>query len=172
MNRVSLVGHLTDAPSHAAAVGERPAPTAFSIDVPRRGSSAVDWIGVTAIAAQAVAVAGAGLHAGAAGAVESYLHTTSPAGDGRYQLEVVATHVQPLAPARTPNRQEATPMTIEALSRLIELLTDTADYAAGVDRSAIAADLTRAADAAQLLLADERASTRRARRTRRAAVAA
>ncbi len=63
-------------------------------------------------------------------------------------------------------------MTIEALSRLIELLTDTADYAAGVDRSAIAADLTRAADAAQLLLADERASARRARRTRRTAVAA
>ena len=56
-------------------------------------------------------------------------------------------------------------MTIEALSRLIELLTDTADYAAGVDRSAIAADLTQAANAAQLLLADEKAFARRARRT-------
>jgi len=63
-------------------------------------------------------------------------------------------------------------MTIESLSRLIELLTDTADYAAGVDRSEIADDLTRAADAVQLLLADERASTRPARRTRCTAVAA
>jgi len=63
-------------------------------------------------------------------------------------------------------------MTIESLSRLIELLTDTADYAAGVDRSAVAADLTRAADAARLLLADERAAARRTRRSRRAAVPA
>ena len=63
-------------------------------------------------------------------------------------------------------------MTIDALRRLVELLTDTADYAAGVDRPAIAADLEAAAGAAQLLLEDERAAARRARRARRTPVAA
>ena len=56
-------------------------------------------------------------------------------------------------------------MTIDALRRLVELLTDTADYATGVDRSAIAADLATAVGAAQLLLEDERAAVRRAGRT-------
>ena len=63
-------------------------------------------------------------------------------------------------------------MTIDALRRLIELLTDTADYAAGVDRPAIAGDLAAAASAAKLLLQDERAAARRARRPRRTPVAA
>lgn len=66
-------------------------------------------------------------------------------------------------------------MTIDALRRLIELLSDTASYAAALDRPAIAADLATAAEAAQLLLDDERAAARRARRThrtRRTAVAA
>lgn len=63
-------------------------------------------------------------------------------------------------------------MTSEALRRLVELLTDTADYAAGVDRPAIAADLARAADAARLLLADEQAAARRARSSPRTPVAA
>ena len=63
-------------------------------------------------------------------------------------------------------------MTPEALRRLIELLADTADYATGVTRAAIAADLTPAADAAQRLLQDERAAARRARRSQRHPVAA
>ena len=63
-------------------------------------------------------------------------------------------------------------MTIDALRRLIELLTDTADYDTGVDQPAIAAELTAAAGAAQLLLEDERAAARRTRRARRTPVAA
>ena len=63
-------------------------------------------------------------------------------------------------------------MTIDALRRLIELLSDTADYAAGVGRPAIAAELAAAAAAAQLLLEDERAAARRARRASRTPVAA
>jgi hypothetical protein len=63
-------------------------------------------------------------------------------------------------------------MTPDALRRLIELLADTADYAAGVNRAAIAADLTTAADAAQRLLQDERAAARRTRRSQRHPVAA
>ena len=109
MNHVSLVGHLAETPSYTAPVGERPARAAFIIGVPRRGSITVDWIGVTAIGDQAEALRAAGLTAAAALAVEGYLHATSPAGDGRYQLEVVAIHVHPLAPARTPKPQEATP---------------------------------------------------------------
>ena len=63
-------------------------------------------------------------------------------------------------------------MTIDALRRLVELLTDTADYAAGVDQPAIAAELAEAAGAAQILLEDERAAAHRARRARRTPVAA
>ena len=63
-------------------------------------------------------------------------------------------------------------MTIDALLRLVELLTDTADYAAGVNQPAIAAELARAAGAAQLLLEDERVAARRVRRVRRSPVAA
>ena len=63
-------------------------------------------------------------------------------------------------------------MTIDALRRLIELLTDTADYASAVNQPVIAADLATAAGAAQLLLDDERAAARRPLRTRRAPVAA
>lgn len=63
-------------------------------------------------------------------------------------------------------------MTIDALRRLVELLTDTADYAAGVDRPAIAAELAAAAGAARLLLEDERAAARRTRRSLRSPVAA
>lgn len=48
-------------------------------------------------------------------------------------------------------------MTIEALRRLAELLTDAAGYATAVDQLAIAADLSRAADAAQRLAQDEHA---------------
>ena len=56
-------------------------------------------------------------------------------------------------------------MTIDALLRLVELLTDTADYAAAVNQPTIAAELAMAAGAAQLLLDDERVAARRVRRT-------
>ncbi len=69
-------------------------------------------------------------------------------------------------------------MTIDALRRLVELLTDTAGYAAAVDQSAIAADLTQGAAAARRLLDDEQravhqtaANSRRSTRTRRPAPA-
>ena len=48
-------------------------------------------------------------------------------------------------------------MTIDALRRLAELLTDAAGYATAVDKRAIAADLIQAADAAQRLADDEQA---------------
>jgi len=48
-------------------------------------------------------------------------------------------------------------LTIEALRRLAELLTDAAGYATAVDQQAIATDLTQAANAAQRLADDEQA---------------
>ncbi len=48
-------------------------------------------------------------------------------------------------------------MTIDALRRLAELLTDAAGYATAVDQQAIAAHLIQAAGAAQRLADDEQA---------------
>ena len=110
MNHLSLVGQLADAPTYTRPDDDGPARTAFTVGVPRRGSTAVDWIGVTAVGAPAHAVTTADPAAGAVVAVEGYLHATSPAGDGRYQLDVVAIHVQVLSPSRTAQHsQEVTP---------------------------------------------------------------
>ncbi len=110
MNHLSLVGQLADAPSYTGPDDDRPARAAFTVGVPRRGSTAVDWIGVTAVGVPADAVAAAHPGAGAVVAVDGYLHATSPAGDGRYQLDVVAIHVQDLTSSRKPQQpQEATP---------------------------------------------------------------
>lgn len=110
MNHVSLAGQLAHAPSYTAPADDAPARAALTVGVPRRGSITVDWIGVTAVGDQADAVADAAPAAGAVVAVEGYLHTTSPAGDGRYQLDLVATHVQVLSPSRKAHQsQEVTP---------------------------------------------------------------
>ena len=110
MNHLTLVGQLADAPTYTRPEDGGPARTAFTIGVPRRGSTAVDWVGVTAVGAPAHAVTAADPGAGAVVAVEGYLHATSPGGDGRYQLDVVAIHVQVLSPGRkTQQSQEVTP---------------------------------------------------------------
>lgn len=68
-------------------------------------------------------------------------------------------------------------MTIDALRRLAELLTDAAGYATAVDQWAIATDLIQAADAAERLADDEEAchaqlsGRHRQRRGRRSAPA-
>ena len=104
------MGQLADAPSYTRLGDDGPARAAFTVGVPRRGSTAVDWIGVTAVGAPADAVAAADPGAGAVFAVEAYLHATSPAGDGRYQLDVVAIHLQVLSPSPKPEQsQEVTP---------------------------------------------------------------
>ena len=109
MNHLSLVGQLADAPTYTRPENNGPARAAFTVGVPRRGSTAVDWIGVTAVGAPADALTAADPGVGAAVAVEGYLHATSPAGDGRYQLDVVAIHVHVLSPGRKAQSQEVTP---------------------------------------------------------------
>lgn len=112
MNHVSLVGPLADAPTYPGPSRRAPARAAFTVGPPRRRSIAVDWTAVTAVSPRPDAVAEAGPGAGnvVVVVVEGYLHATSPAGDGRYQLDVGATHVQVVSPApRATHPQEVTP---------------------------------------------------------------
>lgn len=97
MNNVTLIGHLAGAPSHTASASDSPPRAFLAVAVPRRGTTATDWIGVTVLGPQAVAASR--LADGALVAVEGYLHTTLPAG-GAPQTEVVATHLHQLD---TPN---------------------------------------------------------------------
>lgn len=95
MNHVTLIGHLAGAPSHTASAGDS-LPRAFlTVAVPRRGTTATDWIGVTVVGPQAVAAGR--LPDGALVAIEGYLHTTRPAG-GAPRNEVVASYLHQLAP--------------------------------------------------------------------------
>ncbi len=114
-----------------------PAQAAFTVG-PRRRSIAVDWIGI-AVGPRADAVADAGPGAGLA--VEGYLHATT----GRRRSSTSSTWSPSTsrssrAPPGPPTPRGHT-MTIDALLRLVELLNDTADYAAGVNQPAIAAEL-------------------------------
>ncbi len=94
MNHLTLIGHLAGAPSHTASPSDS-LPRAFlTVAVPRRGTTATDWIGVAVVGPQAVAAGR--LADGALVAIDGYLHTTCPAG-GAPQTEVVATYLHQLA---------------------------------------------------------------------------
>ncbi len=105
MNRILLTGYVAGPPSRAAVTAPIPAPTVLLLSVPRHGTDATDWIGVTVIGSAADVAAG--LPVGTPVAIEGYLHSTSPPG-GWHRLEVLATALTtdpPFDPSDSPEVQ-------------------------------------------------------------------